>query len=354
MQEVNIEGTDYMVDLIYIPDEHWYIGAVIDKSIAFQTVSKLRSNSLIYIISGVIVGLILLTFLIKKFMHPLDTLNLAIRDIASGEGDLTRRLDTNSDQEFAELAIGFNQFTESLHGKICDCKNISRDIRTGINQVMESATESADFMHSQMQEVDQLATAMNEMAASASEVANNAQQAAVAAREADDVAGGGAGVVGLTTTSIFRLSEHIEQAAEDVKNLEMATANIEMVLEVINNIAEQTNLLALNAAIEVPELVVPGGVCCSTDEVRTLAQRTQDSTTEIRTMIEKLQSGTVSVSAAMKESQIAAAEAVDKSQAANESLQKIQMAVQQINDMNIQIASAAEEQSLVLKKLMAI
>lgn len=120
----------------------------------------------------------------------------------------------------------------------------------------------------------------------------------------------------------------------------------------INAISEQTNLLALNAAIEAARAYEQGrGFAVVADEVRTLAQRTQQSTTEIRNMIEQLQSGASAVSAAMNESKYTADDAVQKAQLANESLQRIRGAIQRISDMNMQIASAAEEQSLVAEEI---
>ncbi|KUI98905.1 methyl-accepting chemotaxis protein [Vibrio sp. MEBiC08052] len=352
MQRVDIDGKHYLINFTEVPSEHWYVGAVIDESIAFSTLSSLRNSSILYTLAGVIISLILLSLLIKRLIRPLSILNTAIDDIASGEGDLTKRLATDLDQEFATLAVGFNQFTEKLQHQISQSKEISRDILDGIKTIATHSRHSAEGMQSQMLEVDQLATAMNEMAATASEVAHNAQNAATAAKEADDASNEGAEVVSYTTQSINELSARIDQAVEEVTQLESATANIETILEVINEIADQTNLLALNAAIEAARAGESGrGFAVVADEVRTLAQRTQKSTTEIRTMIEQLQSGASSVSAAMGESKGKAAEAVEKSHIANQALQRISQAIQQISDMNIQIASAAEEQSLVAEEI---
>jgi methyl-accepting chemotaxis protein len=190
------------------------------------------------------------------------------------------------------------------------------------------------------------------MSVTATEVANNAQGAAAAAQEADTATSEGSGIVEQTTTSIDALSARIEQAVEEVQGLESATANIETILKVINDIADQTNLLALNAAIEAARAGESGrGFAVVADEVRTLAQRTQQSTTEIRTMIEQLQAGASSVSAAMAESRTTANQAVAKAQGANSALERIRQSIQHISDMNLQIASAAEEQSLVAEEI---
>ncbi|MBY7905319.1 methyl-accepting chemotaxis protein [Vibrio fluvialis] len=351
-QRIEINGHPFMVNFTLVPSENWYIGAIIDESIAFAAVSDLRNSSIIYTVIGLVLSVIGLSLLIKVLMRPLGVLNDAIQDVASGQGDLTKRLSTDTDKEFAELAKGFNIFTETLQHQIKQSKAIGEEIMRGAEQTMGTVHGSAEAMRAQLQELEQLATAMHEMAVTATEVANNAQGAASAAKEADDATVEGSRVVSDTTKSIDRLSAHIEMAVEEVRGLESATANIETILKVINDIADQTNLLALNAAIEAARAGESGrGFAVVADEVRTLAQRTQQSTTEIRSMIEQLQAGASSVSVAMNESKSTAEDAVAKSQLADAALQRIRNAIQQISDMNIQIASAAEEQSLVAEEI---
>lgn len=351
-QRFEQEGKKLLVHFTEVPSENWYIGAVVDEDIAFAAVTDMRNSSILYVVIGVILSVVVLSFLIKVLMRPLAVLNDAIKDVASGQGDLTKRLDTNTDKEFAELAEGFNTFTETLQKQLQQSKAIGAEILRGTEMTVSGVQESATAMRSQLEELEQLATAMNEMAVTATEVANNAQGAAAAAKEADDATIDGSSVVSQTTVSIDNLSARIDQAVEEVHGLESATANIETILKVINDIADQTNLLALNAAIEAARAGESGrGFAVVADEVRTLAQRTQESTTEIRNMIEQLQAGASSVSAAMTESKNTAIDAVDKAQAADGALQRIREAIQRISDMNMQIASAAEEQSLVAEEI---
>jgi len=351
-QKIEMNGQTFMVRFTHIPSEDWYVGSIIDESIAFEAVSDLRNSSIIYTVIALILSIIALTVLIRALMRPLETLNDAIHDVASGQGDLTKRLDTNTDYEFSQLAKGFNKFTETLQGQITQSKAIGKEIMRGTEMTVVGAQESANAMSTQLQELEQLATAMNEMAVTATEVANNAQGAAAAAKDADEATMDGTSVVGDTTQAIDNLSARIDQAVEEVKVLESATANIETILKVINDIADQTNLLALNAAIEAARAGESGrGFAVVADEVRTLAQRTQQSTTEIRSMIEQLQAGASSVSTAMNQSKDTATEAVERAQQANSSLERIRDSIQQISDMNIQIASAAEEQSLVAEEI---
>ncbi|HCH3455692.1 TPA: methyl-accepting chemotaxis protein [Vibrio parahaemolyticus] len=351
-QHIEVDNNPYMVSLTHIPSENWYVGAIIDETAAYSVVGELRNSAIIYSIIAVLASVIALTLLIRTLMRPLDTLNTAIKDVASGKGDLTQRLETDTDQEFSELAKNFNTFMENLQQQIIESKSISVQILTGTQITAEGARDSAGAIQTQLQELEQLATAMHEMSVTATEVANNAQGAASAAKEADQATIEGSSVVSESTQTINMLSDSIDLAVEEVQVLESATANIETILKVINDIADQTNLLALNAAIEAARAGESGrGFAVVADEVRTLAQRTQESTTEIRSMIEQLQSGASSVASAMHQSKGSAVEAVEKADLANDALQRIRDAIQRISDMNLQIASAAEEQSLVAEEI---
>ncbi|CAM2856383.1 methyl-accepting chemotaxis protein [Vibrio neptunius] len=351
-QQVSIEGKDYTLDFSKVPGEDWYIGVVLDEEVAYQSLADLRNSSIIYTVVALIISVVILLVLMTALMRPLGALNSAIQDVASGEGDLTQRLDTNTDQEFSSLAAGFNSFTGRLQQQIVQSKAIGEEILRGSEMTSMGLQESAAAMQDQLRELEQLATAMHEMATTSGDVANNAQGAASAAKDADEATEVGTRVVGDTTGAITELSQRIDEAVEEVKTLESATGNIETILKVINDIADQTNLLALNAAIEAARAGESGrGFAVVADEVRTLAQRTQESTTEIRNMIEQLQSGATAVAGAMNMSKETASNAVLRAEEANAALNSIRDAIQAISDMNIQIASAAEEQSLVAEEI---
>ncbi|EGU37777.1 methyl-accepting chemotaxis protein [Vibrio ichthyoenteri ATCC 700023] len=351
-QKFERDGKPYLVRLTKVGSEGWYVGALVDESVAFAAIDDMRNSSMIYTVIALILSVLVLSFLIKVLMRPLVALNSAIQDVASGQGDLTQRLDTNTDEEFAELAKGFNTFTENLQQQMIQSKAISAEILMGSEQSVVGAQQASVAVASQLEELEQLATAMHEMSVTAMEVANNAQGASEAVKEAEQASIAGSQVVSDTTSAIGQLSLRVDQAVEEVAGLESATSNIETILKVINDIADQTNLLALNAAIEAARAGDSGrGFAVVADEVRTLAQRTQQSTTEIRSMIEQLQAGASSVSSAMNESKSTADIAVIHAQQADQSLQEIRNIIQSITDMNMQIASAAEEQSLVAEEI---
>ena len=196
-QRIEKDGQSYLIHFTKVPSENWYIGAIVDESIAFAAIDDMRSSSILYAVISVVLSVVVLSFLIKFLMRPLGTLNEAIKDVASGQGDLTKRLDTNTDKEFAELAEGFNTFTETLQKQIQQSKAIGAEILRGTEMTVQGSQESAEAMRSQLQELEQLATAMNEMAVTATEVANNAQGAAGAAKDADEATQQGSSVVSL-------------------------------------------------------------------------------------------------------------------------------------------------------------
>ncbi|WP_417505857.1 methyl-accepting chemotaxis protein [Marinomonas gallaica] len=351
-QRLSIEGVPFMVNMMLDKKQGWYIVSVVDEDKAYAALSKLRNNSIIFVVIGLVISIIVLMLMIKALLRPLDSLNLAIQDISSGKGDLTKRIEVSTTPEFASLAQGFNRFTENLQSQIQQLKHLGDEIVESADETVLDSNKSTQATHKQMQELDLLATAIHEMAMTANEVAENAQSASSAAQDVDKNTIEGSKVVSDTATSIGALSKRIEQAVVQVQNLESATSNIETVLSVINDIADQTNLLALNAAIEAARAGESGrGFAVVADEVRTLAQRTQQSTTEIKEMIEQLQSGSAVVSIAMSESRATASEAVDKARFADESLRNISRAIERISDMNIQIASAAQEQSHVAEDI---
>ncbi|HEX8594930.1 MAG TPA: methyl-accepting chemotaxis protein [Pseudomonas sp.] len=294
------------------------------------------------------VGLLVIWLVGRAIARPLKEMVAMLDDIAQGEGDLTKRLHSDRVDETGQIAKGFNTFLGKLQVMISQ-------VVTSVQKVSDSSEHTADIairtnlgVQKQMSEIDLVATAVHEMTATAQDVARNATQAAQAASHADSAAHEGMQIVQNTSKSISDLAVEIGRAVHVVQTLAKDSENINAILTTIRGIAEQTNLLALNAAIEAARAGEQGrGFAVVADEVRNLAQKTQQATQEIQSMILQLQSGTREVVQVMEGSQTKTAESVGHAADAAQALDTITQAVSVINDMNTQIASAAEEQSAV-------
>ncbi len=299
-----------------------------------------------------LIGLLLVWLMARSVTKPILGVAHMLEDIASGEGDLTRRLAYDKQDELGQLAGWFNKFLDKLQPIIAEVKRSVQDARNTADQSSAIATETSAGMEQQYRQVDQVATASHEMSATAQDVARSAAQAAEAAKDADRATRQGLTVIDRTTASIDTLAADMSAAMVQVEGLAANSEKIGTVLETIRAIAEQTNLLALNAAIEAARAGEAGrGFAVVADEVRNLARRTQESVEETRQVIEQLQNGTQEVVGSMGNSHRQAQGSVEQVGQAVTALRQIGDAVTVISDMNLQIASAAEEQSAVAEEI---
>lgn len=296
----------------------------------------------------IVIGLAIIAFASLSIVKPIRQVVERLDDIASGEGDLTQRLDVKSQDEVGQLAQGFNRFLDKLQPTIKEVIATSEQVANTTSAAKASASSTRQSSESQFKEVDLVATAAEEMTQTASLVVQNAEVAVGAASEANSSAKQGQQVIELSAGEMRKLVERMSSAVPIVEELAKNNANITDILGVIEGISEQTNLLALNAAIEAARAGEQGrGFAVVADEVRNLASRTQASVGEIRQVIDKVQAGTQDVVEAIQEGNILANDTALHVQNAVEDLGSIFTSIEAISDMNNQIVRAAEEQQSV-------
>ena len=324
----------------------------INRSHYVEQLANARNTAVIIGIIALAIGIGIASLITYSIVCPLKKAVGAMADIAEGDGDLTQRLEIPGKHEIADLAHAFNQFAEKVRRIVADVSTSTDQLSSAANEMVGFTNDSNNNVTRQRHEIDQLATAMNQMAATVQEVAHNAADAANSAQATDAEANAGRQVVASTVAAINALASEVENAAAVIQRLEQASDNIGSVLDVIRDIAEQTNLLALNAAIEAARAGEQGrGFAVVADEVRTLASRTQQSTEEIQAMIEDLQSDARNAVTVMEQGKTRASHSVEQADQAGTSLDQITEMVTSITDMNTQIASAAEEQSAVTEEI---
>ena len=319
-----------------------------DRTRYADALADIRNTALIIAGVAIALGLLIAALLARSIVRPIRVAAEAMHDIAAGEGDLTRRLEASGRNEVADLARAFNQFADKVRRLVSEVAGSTAQVAASAEEMSAITDGFNRDVSRQRDEIEQVATAMNEMTATVQDVARNAAQAAESAKSADLEAQQGQLVVQQTVSSIEGVSAEVARTASAIQRLETDSQSISKVLEVIRGVAEQTNLLALNAAIEAARAGEQGrGFAVVADEVRTLASRTQQSTIEIQQVIEQLQSGARDAADVMNQGREQVDNSVMQAQQAGTSLLRITNAVTSISDMNVQIASAAEQQSAV-------
>ncbi|ATG57154.1 methyl-accepting chemotaxis protein [Pseudoalteromonas marina] len=319
---------------------------------AEQHEQKAVSIIIVLFILAVLWGAIMPTIIANSITKPISSLNERLHELANGDGDLRIRLNETAKDETGTLAKSFNAFLNVLSGMISKVNQQAGDLDKSSGVVVHSTQASLDNVLLQREEITSVATAIQEMSCTTQEVARSTAEASLATESVKErVMLGQAGATE-TQEVITKVAEEVANASAVIESLVAETNNIGSVLETIQGIAEQTNLLALNAAIEAARAGDTGrGFAVVADEVRQLAQRTQTSTVDIQKLVERLQDEAKNAVESMEKGSESTQLCLEKSTENASLFEQAALSVGEISDLNTQIATAAEEQSVVAEEI---
>jgi len=303
--------------------------------------------------SAIVVAVGLLSFYVNtSIQSPLRAVVDALRDIASGQGDLTKTLPVSGSDELTLLSRHFNQFTQKIREILLNVRESTSKLNESTEELSQTFSESQSAIEGQRQESASIRSSMTEMLAASKSIANNAEQSTTYVVHAESEAKSGDKVVRQTASMVRALTTDIENTESIILGVAESSQDISKILEVIRGIADQTNLLALNAAIEAARAGEQGrGVAVVADEVRALASKTQNATEEIRQMIETLVSGSEKAVSAMVQGKSSATKSLDAAKSGVQALSSISNEMKNISGTIAQTANAAEAQDQVSKEI---
>ncbi len=351
MQDYTLNGVDkiaFTKSIQLVNGKKWYLFVGIDKSVAYASLGTALNQAVLSSIVMIIIGIAVLLLVLQALYRPILLLKEMVHDLSKGNGDLTSRLPVKNNDDLGLISENINLFIEKLQRLMLDVSQSSNEIDDSIQKLRGEVDANGTILNAHMIETDQIVSAIEEMSVTAKDVAQNSNDTAAFTQTTNAQASKSKESVGEATAIVARLVNEVENTSNSISEIERNTSDINNVLKVIGDIADQTNLLALNAAIEAARAGEYGrGFAVVADEVRALAAKTQDSTTEIEQTLLQLREGSSSAISTMGSTKSTCLEVAQSTEVVASDLGSINDSVSQINDLNLQIATAAEEQSCV-------
>lgn len=349
-QELTLAGKENVLfsHKIALGNKNLYLLTSLDKEIVFADIEKTKQHAIIMTCIYVIVCVVLAVLILNYLYRPILALKTTMTSLASGDGDLTQRLEVKSDDDLGQIAASVNTFIENLQTMMLEIENSTLRLKDDVEALNIQSQNNSDILAQHLIETEQIVTAIEEMNATAENVAQHAAETAASTEEASTMGTESREVVAQAQSNVTSLMNVVGETADKIQNMSTETQEINSILSVIGDIADQTNLLALNAAIEAARAGEQGrGFAVVADEVRALASRTQVSTGEIEKALESLMNGSKATSSSMDSTKITCDETFKSTEQVDTHIHGLTDHITKIHDLSVQIATAAEEQSNV-------